>query len=83
MDAEGDSPGFPERPSEDSPNSGGESAGTCAEFRKGALVNAQDAQERDPEVCPANAASPSRDMAVSFLRLANLDNELIDRLSRS
>jgi hypothetical protein len=51
-------------------------------FSKGSLVNAQDAQERDPEVCPANAASPSRDMAVSFLRLANLDNELIDRLSR-
>jgi hypothetical protein len=60
----------------------GEGAGTCAEFRKGALVNAQGAQERDPEVCPANAASPSRDMAVSFFRLANLDNELIDRLSR-
>jgi hypothetical protein len=60
----------------------GEGAGTCAEFRKGALVDAQGAQERDPEVCPANAASPSRDMAVSFLRLANLDNELIDRLSR-
>ncbi len=28
------------------------------------------------------AASPSRDIALSYLRLANLDNELIDRLSR-
>jgi hypothetical protein len=30
----------------------------------------------------AGAASPSRDIAISYLRLANLDNELIDRLSR-
>jgi hypothetical protein len=26
--------------------------------------------------------SPSRAVAVSFLRLANLDNEIVDRLSR-
>jgi len=28
---------------------------------------------------PANA---SRDVAISFLRLANLDNDIVDRLSR-
>jgi hypothetical protein len=26
--------------------------------------------------------NPSHDVAISYLRLANLDNELIDRLSR-
>jgi hypothetical protein len=30
----------------------------------------------------ANVASASRDMAISFLRLANLDNDIVDRLSR-
>jgi hypothetical protein len=30
----------------------------------------------------ASLTSPSRDVALSYLRLANLDNELIDRLSR-
>jgi len=30
----------------------------------------------------ASATNPSRDIALSYLRLANLDNELIDRLSR-
>jgi hypothetical protein len=30
----------------------------------------------------ASLTSPSRDIALSYLRLANLDNELIDRLSR-
>jgi len=29
-----------------------------------------------------NAPSTSRDIAVSFLRLANLDSEIVDRLSR-
>jgi len=36
----------------------------------------------NPEVGRSDAASPSRDIAISFLRLANLDNELADRLSR-
>jgi hypothetical protein len=38
-----------------------------------------------PNVQPENGESvtnPSRDIALSYLRLANLDNELIDRLSR-
>ena len=30
----------------------------------------------------ASATTPSRDIALSYLRLANIDNELIDRLSR-
>jgi hypothetical protein len=35
----------------------------------------------DPELYPP-AASASRDVAISFLRLANLDNDIVDRLSR-
>jgi len=31
---------------------------------------------------PALTADPSRDIAISFLRLANLDSEIVDRLSR-
>jgi hypothetical protein len=51
----------------------GSSAGATA-FRT------QGAQVLDPDVRPAKI--PSRDIAVSFLRLANLDSELVDRLSR-
>jgi hypothetical protein len=36
----------------------------------------------DEEDCRGPAANPSRDIALSYLRLVNLDNELIDRLSR-
>ncbi len=36
----------------------------------------------DPRDGRAGAASPSRDIALSYLRLANLDNEIVDRLSR-
>jgi len=47
-------------------------------------------QERQQELLVADvqpengvsATNPSRDIALSYLRLANLDNELIDRLSR-
>jgi hypothetical protein len=35
--------------------------------------------EQSPSTQPAD---PARDIAVSFLRLANLDNEMVDRLSR-
>ena len=50
---------------------------TDHEFRQETLAN--DAVEVD---CRGAAAIPSRDIALSYLRLANLDNELIDRLSR-
>ncbi|SRR6266536_1713351 len=59
-----------------------EDTGTSVALRQDALVHAQGAQKLDAEIGPAYAANPSRDIAVSFLRLANLDNELIDRLSR-
>ncbi len=58
----------------------GEGAGACADYRQGRLADAQAAHVPDPEIRPA--PNPSRDIAISFLRLANLDNELIDRLSR-
>jgi hypothetical protein len=58
----------------------GEGSADSADYRGGAVLNPQGAQGLDPEVRPAKI--PSRDIAVSFLRLANLDNELIDRLSR-
>ena len=35
-----------------------------------------------PPADPGNTATPSRDVAISFLRLANLDNDIVDRLSR-
>src|SRR5262249_12930520 len=45
-------------------------------------IRADGAGEFDPEGRQGCARSPSRDIALSYLRLANLDNELIDRLSR-
>jgi hypothetical protein len=41
-----------------------------------------DADELAADDCRGAAGSHSRDIALSYLRLANLDNELIDRLSR-
>jgi hypothetical protein len=41
-----------------------------------------DAGERDSKGRWSCVRSTSRDIALSYLRLANLDNELIDRLSR-
>jgi hypothetical protein len=58
----------------------GEGSGTCANQRKGAVADARGIRVLDPEA--GTASIPSRDVAVSFLRLANLDNELVDRLSR-
>jgi hypothetical protein len=45
-------------------------------------VRANRADEFVTENRWGSATSPSRDIALSYLRLANLDNELIDRLSR-
>jgi len=51
---------------------------SCEEFP----ADADGAHEIGPERNCAGRGSPSRDIAISYLRLANLDNELIDRLSR-
>ena len=51
--------------------------------RRGILADADGgADEFPPGNGQGEAASPSRDIALSYLRLVNLDNELIDRLSR-
>jgi hypothetical protein len=39
-------------------------------------------QELHPEHGRSHVANASRDLAISFLRLANLDNDIVDRLSR-
>ena len=49
--------------------------------RRGILADGG-ADEFAPKNGHGGAASPSRDVALSYLRLVNLDNELIDRLSR-
>jgi len=58
-------------------------AGTGSEFRQDVVSRANGEQElhllgRDQ----LHAANASRDIAISFLRLANLDSEIVDRLSR-
>jgi hypothetical protein len=57
-------------------------AGAGPEFSHDPLADAKCAHELHAENGRGSGASPSRAIAVSFLRLANLDNELIDRLSR-
>ena len=57
-----------------------EGAGGSAVYREDGVSSAQGTQVLEPEVRPAKL--PSRDVAVSFLRLANLASELVDRLSR-
>ncbi len=66
-----------ERRGEETPSSLGE---TNPEPRQEILAVGADAFA--PEYGRGATASPSRDIALSYLRLVNLDNELIDRLSR-
>ena len=63
--------------------------GTSISFAEGDLESRQElapssngTHELGPNGDRGPAASTSRDIALSYLRLANLDNELIDRLSR-
>lgn len=56
-------------------------ANSDPEFRQEILAD-NGANEFGAENCRAGVATPSRDIALTYLRLANLDNELIDRLSR-
>jgi hypothetical protein len=51
-------------------------AGGRAEIRQDAVWYANGEQEL------RGVASASRDIAITFLRLANLDNDIVDRLSR-
>jgi hypothetical protein len=48
--------------------------------------NAASGPNREPELYPPavqpHGANASRDVAISCLRLANLDNDIVDRLSR-
>jgi hypothetical protein len=57
-------------------------AGTGAEIRQGVVSGANGEQELYPQGRQPHAANASRDIAISFLRLANLDSEIVDRLSR-
>jgi hypothetical protein len=57
-------------------------AGSGAEIRQDIVLQANGEQELQAQGDPANVASASRDIAISFLRLANLDNDIVDRLSR-
>jgi hypothetical protein len=52
------------------------------EFRQEVAPGSNGTHELSPKGNRGPTASASRDIAVSHLRLANLDNELIDRLSR-
>jgi len=46
------------------------------------VVGGNGDQELRSEGGRPDAANASRDIAISFLRLANLDSEIVDRLSR-
>ena len=53
-----------------------------AEIRQDVVWYARRDQGLQAQGDRANVASASRDIAISFLRLANLDNDIVDRLSR-
>jgi len=58
-------------------------ADTGPEFRQVVVPGAKhEQQELHPQGGRPHAANASRDIAISFLRLANLDSEIVDRLSR-
>ena len=57
-------------------------AGTGAEIRQNVVHGANGEQQLHPLPGKPHAANASRDIAISFLRLANLDNDIVDRLSR-
>ncbi len=58
----------------------GEGSECSASYREDAVFSAQGPQVLNPSARPAKI--PTRDIAVSFLRLANPDSEIVDRLSR-
>jgi hypothetical protein len=58
------------------------SAGADGEIGPGHVCDALDAQEYPVQGAARPLAKASRDVALSFLRLANLDNDVVVRLSR-
>jgi hypothetical protein len=57
-------------------------AGTGAEIRPDVVRGANGERQLYPPPRQPHAANAPRDIAISFLRLANLDNDIVDRLSR-
>ena len=57
-------------------------ASTGPEFRQDVVSGANGEQELHPQDGRSHVANAPRDLAISFLRLANLDNDIVDRLSR-
>ncbi len=57
-------------------------AGTGPEFRQDVVSGANGDLELHPPGGRPRAPNSSRDIAISFLHLANLDSEIADRLSR-
>ena len=60
----------------------GESAGIAGAFHPDDRTDSRRSSELPAHEAPGPTADPSRDIAISFLRLANLDSEIVDRLSR-
>lgn len=56
--------------------------GSSAGFRPDDRAHSGGASDPPIHEGPAQPPDPSRDIAISFLRLANLDSEVVDRLSR-
>jgi hypothetical protein len=56
--------------------------GNGPEFRQDVISGANGEQELHPQGGRHHRGNASRDIAISFLRLANLDSEIVDRLSR-
>src|SRR5262249_61580197 len=69
------------------PDSSGEGAcralgGTGGGIRKDDICGAIEDHEPQPQSGRLHGANASRDVAISFLRLANLQSDIVDRLSR-
>ena len=60
----------------------GEGPGIAGAFHPDDRTDARRGSELPAHEAPGPTADPSRDIAISFLRLANLDSEIVDRLSR-
>ena len=61
---------------------GGEGAGSTGVSCTEGSTTSRGGPELPTPDAPALTADPSRDIAISFLRLANLDTDIVDRLSR-
>jgi hypothetical protein len=59
-----------------------EGAGIAGAFRPDDRTDSRGGPQMPAHEAPVTTADPSRDIATSFLRLAHLDSEMVDRLSR-